>query len=58
MAGMSNGACGMDAMPMPDMIEAAGDLPKSAAGSRRGLYETPMQGSVESGISEIFPQNM
>lgn len=56
--GMSNGACDMDVMPMSDMVEAAGDLPKFVAGNRRRLYETPMQRSVESGISEIFLQNM
>lgn len=53
-----NGACGMDAMPMPDMIGAAGDLPKLAAGSRRGPCETLMRRSVESGISEISLQDM
>lgn len=58
MVGMSNGACDMDAMLMSDMIEATGDLSKFAADSRRRLYETPMQRSVESGISEIFLQNM
>ena len=56
--GMSDGACNMDAMPMSDMIEATGDLSKFVADSRRRLYETLMQRSVESGISEIFPQNM
>ena len=58
MVGMSNGACDMDVMPMSDMIEAAGDLSKFAADNQRRLYETPMQRSVESGISEIFLQNM
>lgn len=58
MVGMSNGACDMDAMPMSDMIEAAGDLPKFAAGNRRRFHETPMQRSVEPGIGEIFLQNM
>lgn len=56
--GMPNGACDMDAMPMPDMIEATGDSSKSAADGQRRSYETPMQRSVESGIGEIFLQNM
>lgn len=58
MVGMSSGACNMDAMPMSDMIEAAGDLSKFVADGQRRFYETLMQRSVESGISEIFLQNM
>lgn len=58
MVGMSNGACNMDVMLMPDMIEAASDLSKFAAGNQRRFYETPMQRSVESGIGEIFLQDM
>lgn len=58
MAGMSNGACNMDVVLMSDMIEAAGDLPKFVADNQRRFYETLMQRSVESGISEIFLQNM
>lgn len=58
MVGMSNGACDMDVTPMPGTIEATGDLSKSAADSQRRLHETPMQGSVESGIGETFLQDM
>lgn len=58
MVGMSNGACNMDVMLMSDMIEATSDLSKFAAGNQRRFYETLMQRSVESGISEIFLQNM
>ena len=58
MVGMSNGACDMDVMPMSDMVEATGDLSKFVADSRLRFYETLMQRSVESGISEIFPRNM
>lgn len=58
MVGMSNGACNMDVMLMSDMIEATSDLSKFVADNQRRFYETLMQRSVESGISEIFLQNM
>lgn len=40
------------------LVEAAGDLSKFVADDQRRFYETPMQRSVESGIGEIFLQNM
>lgn len=48
----------MDVMLMSDMIEATSDLSKFVADNQRRFYETLMQRSVESGISEIFLQNM
>lgn len=46
-------------VPRPFMVEESGlGGSELVADNRRGFYETPMQRSVESGISEIFLQNM
>lgn len=42
----------------PFMVEATSGLAKFVADNQRRFYETLMQRSVESCISEIFLQNM